>query len=478
MAEKSFPLENTVYTAEDASLWFATRTSGVHASDQLGVTAADGLAVNVGAGIAWLKYADFAGVAYANTEPKMLLIGAANANYPRIDRVVIRYSRSENRVYLAVKSGNAANSPAAPDVTRNADTYEISLAQVRVNAKATSISASDITDERLNNAVCGLMTDGVTDFILDSLLITTDPTLTIEGAAADSKAVGDRFGNMLAFVQGRAPKVHAENHRFTDTLTWDGEIGDRETVTEELADGVVCTYVRVWDEAVPLDNGFSADAFFDNPGLEAYYSLGYRYERFNEQISVVIDELGHEFLGMYTGYPTIWCISSDNTEWGDMVFPKAGVYFTTATAQWGIPYRTKSLTVYNYDFGDAADPIAPEMISAAPECHASESEKYGVATNKRFGHARVFYYDDVPYLGTEDKGQNTDWYYNQTDGLIGDAPTMTEYARGAALGVGFFALYNVIMGMEMEDKEALWEQLDDLYRRVRELENKVNALGG
>lgn len=164
MAEKSFPLENTVYTAEDASLWFATRTSGVHASDQLGVTAAGGLAVNVGAGVAWLKYADFAGVSYANTEAKTLQLATANANYPRIDRVVIRYSKSESRVYMAVKSGTAASSPSAPDVTRTSDTYEISLAQIRVNANASSISASNITDERMNNTVCGLMTDGVTPF--------------------------------------------------------------------------------------------------------------------------------------------------------------------------------------------------------------------------------------------------------------------------------------------------------------------------
>lgn len=206
MAEKSFPLENTVYTAEDASLWFATRTSGVHASDQLGVTASDGLTVNVGVGVAWLKYADFAGVSYANTEVKMLQLATANANYPRIDRVVIRYSKSESRVYLAVKSGTAASSPAAPDVTRNSDTYEISLAQIRVDANAASISASNITDERLNNTVCGLMTDGVTPFVTEDsesevgglyrvgdIYITTNSTSPAELFGGSWEQIKDRF---------------------------------------------------------------------------------------------------------------------------------------------------------------------------------------------------------------------------------------------------------------------------------------------
>lgn len=165
MAERSFPLENTLYTAEEASLWFAPRTSGVHASDVLGVTASDGLSVTVAPGIAWLKYAEFAGVAYGNTEAKRLQLDAASTNYPRIDRIVIRYSKSENKVYLAVRKGTAASSPAAPDIVRDANTYEISLAQVRINANATSVSS--ITDERLNNDVCGLMTDGVTPYVYE-----------------------------------------------------------------------------------------------------------------------------------------------------------------------------------------------------------------------------------------------------------------------------------------------------------------------
>lgn len=206
MAEKSFPLENTVYTAEDASLWFATRTSGVHASDQLGVTAAGGLTVNVGAGVAWLKYADFAGVSYANTESKTLQLATANANYPRIDRIVIRYSKSESMVYLAVKSGTAASSPSAPDVTRTADTYEISLAQIRVNANASSISASNITDERMNNTVCGLMTDGVTPFVTEDegsgidelyrvgdIYITTNSTSPASIFGGSWEQIKDRF---------------------------------------------------------------------------------------------------------------------------------------------------------------------------------------------------------------------------------------------------------------------------------------------
>lgn len=162
MAEKSFPLENTAYTAEDAQLWFATRQSGVYAGTHLGVTANGTMAVTLGTGIAWLHYADFAGCVYGNTVGKALTVELADAQYARIDRVCIRLEVLNNKCYAYVKKGTAAASPAAPALQRDASAYEISVAQIAVAAGATAINAGNITDERLDEAVCGLMRDGVT----------------------------------------------------------------------------------------------------------------------------------------------------------------------------------------------------------------------------------------------------------------------------------------------------------------------------
>lgn len=162
MAEKSFPLENTAYTAADAQLWFATRTSGVYANNHLGVTANGTMAVTLGTGIAWLHYADFAGCVYGNTVGKALTVELADAQYARIDRVCVRLEILNNKCYAYIKKGTAAASPAAPTLQRDAAAYEISVAQIAVASGATAINADDITDERLNEDVCGLMRDGVT----------------------------------------------------------------------------------------------------------------------------------------------------------------------------------------------------------------------------------------------------------------------------------------------------------------------------
>lgn len=162
MAEKSFPLENTAYTAADAQLWFATRQSGVYAGTQLGVTANGTMALTLGKGIAWLHYAEFAGCVYANTTDKALTVELADAQNSRIDRVCIRLEILNNTCYAYVKKGTSAASPVAPALQRDATAYEISVAKIAVAAGATAINAGNITDERLDETVCGLMRDGVT----------------------------------------------------------------------------------------------------------------------------------------------------------------------------------------------------------------------------------------------------------------------------------------------------------------------------
>lgn len=162
MAEISFPLDNTDYGAEEAQLWFSGRTSGVFAGSELPVTASDGMNVTLGKGRAWLAYAEFAGVVYANTNAMQIVIPTADAYFDRIDRVVIRFDRTANTIVAAVVSGAAASAPSAPAITRSDSIYEISLAQIRVPTGATEISEANITDERLDMSVCGLMKDGAT----------------------------------------------------------------------------------------------------------------------------------------------------------------------------------------------------------------------------------------------------------------------------------------------------------------------------
>lgn len=178
-----------MYTAEDAQLWFATRTSGVYAGEHLGVTADGTMNVTLGAGIAWLHYAEFAGCVYANTENRTLTLEMSDAQFNRIDRACIRLEMLNNTCYAYIKKGTAAESPVAPELQRDNVAYEISVAQILVGVGVTAINAGDVTDERLDADVCGLMSDGVTG--IDTSVIHAQVSALIRTLQDNLQAVYD-----------------------------------------------------------------------------------------------------------------------------------------------------------------------------------------------------------------------------------------------------------------------------------------------
>lgn len=75
----------------------------------------------------------------------------------RIDSVIVRRTTTDRNIVLTVKTGEYATTPVAPAITRTEDIQEICLANIYVGKNATTISASNITDTRPNNAVCGFI---------------------------------------------------------------------------------------------------------------------------------------------------------------------------------------------------------------------------------------------------------------------------------------------------------------------------------
>ena len=157
MAEKYFPFNSVSgdreYYAEDFASYFEDIiSSGVSANgNNLPVTASSGLTVNVGAGFAWIK-----GHLYENTATKPLTVAVGAAN-PRIDRVVARLDVAERKITTIIVPGTPAAAPAAPALVRNADYWDIGLAEITVPASAVTITTAEIKDTRTDEAVCGVV---------------------------------------------------------------------------------------------------------------------------------------------------------------------------------------------------------------------------------------------------------------------------------------------------------------------------------
>lgn len=120
-------------------------------------TASDGLKVKIGYGTA-LVQGYYYELANDGGGQKIMALETATSN-PRIDRLVLRLdlNTSARTVGLRLLKGTEANSPTAPALTRTERIYEISLAQVRVGVGASAITAANITDERADDAVCGVL---------------------------------------------------------------------------------------------------------------------------------------------------------------------------------------------------------------------------------------------------------------------------------------------------------------------------------
>lgn len=160
MAESYFPFNSVdgdrVYKAEDFRNYFAQFIgNGVFYANAnaLKVVENGGMQVAVNAGAGWV-----AGAGYINDSTLTLTLANADGALSRIDRVVLRCSYTERSIYVAVLQGAYSAQPVAPDLTRSADKYELALADVYVAAGATSITQANITDQRLNTTLCGIVT--------------------------------------------------------------------------------------------------------------------------------------------------------------------------------------------------------------------------------------------------------------------------------------------------------------------------------
>lgn len=165
----SFPNNSSEYIgAEEVMHWLHGRTKGVYAGDgNAAVTAVSGqMQVSVAPGIGWMTNSSGQGICWWYDSAQVLNIDAAESTgtLDRIDRIVIQWRTVDyaDKPELIVLKGTDSSSAVAPALTNNATLRQISLAQVSIPAGTTELTSLNIIDERLDPAVCGIVTETVT----------------------------------------------------------------------------------------------------------------------------------------------------------------------------------------------------------------------------------------------------------------------------------------------------------------------------
>lgn len=144
------------YKAEDWANYFNKFiTNGYFpniASNLQVIASGTNMKVTLRAGAAWIN-----GYMYQNTTDLDLTIQTADAVNSRKDRVVLRLDYEKREIKAYVKKGTPSSSPVASALQRDADAYELAVAEVHVRNGVVVITQEAVTDVRLNKDLCGVV---------------------------------------------------------------------------------------------------------------------------------------------------------------------------------------------------------------------------------------------------------------------------------------------------------------------------------
>lgn len=156
-----WPLDHKLYTSVDLGAAYAARSRGLLTADSFSATTNGDNTVTLSKGLGCIHPDEFWAAFPYTKNDTVLQFEDADGVYPRWDAIVLGYDKNNNQAGLYVRTGLAAQSPALPEMHRDADFDEIFLYRVTRPVGATKIEADHIVDLRLDPTYCGLMRDTI-----------------------------------------------------------------------------------------------------------------------------------------------------------------------------------------------------------------------------------------------------------------------------------------------------------------------------
>lgn len=228
-----YPANGFDFDAADVAAYLAGLTSGVFSSaEDFPVTAAGGLTVTVGAGRGWVHPSRFTGYSITKRETDTLTMPLADPSLPRIDRIVMRYDAGARAASLQVLQGTASSTPTAPAISRTELIYDLCLAEITRPAGSTSITTGQITDTRLDEALCGIVRDSVTGIPTDELLAAARERINALEEKATSSAAAAKDSAEAAKSSETKSAASEKNAKTSETAA---QRALQDTKTEHIA---------------------------------------------------------------------------------------------------------------------------------------------------------------------------------------------------------------------------------------------------
>lgn len=231
-AELNGETYDRVYLAEDFARYFSSFVgNGVFPNPATGLQViADNKTMNVivRKGKAWIN-----GYFYENTDDLTLQVSVADGVLNRIDRVVLRLDFLNREIKAYIKKGNFAITPVTPTITRNADLYELALADIRIDKGTIKIDQVSITDLRFNKELCGVVKGTIEEIDTTNLFLKFENGFnawfdymkgTIEGDAAANLTNKVYELNSKLNTKADATQIDDLNSKLNTKATKDGTL--------------------------------------------------------------------------------------------------------------------------------------------------------------------------------------------------------------------------------------------------------------
>lgn len=157
------------------------------------------MGVKVSPGTGWIKghY-----LTVPDNMDEFIAIPVANPSLPRIDSIIMALNNNDRDMKLYVRSGTAAVSPTAVALQRDADVWELELAQITVAAGAGNITQSAIRDMRTDPNRCGIVTGLIDQFDVSGFFTAAQASFNEWFEEVRGQLGEDVAGNLLNLIQG------------------------------------------------------------------------------------------------------------------------------------------------------------------------------------------------------------------------------------------------------------------------------------
>lgn len=209
-----------VYTAAEFAHYFSLLVgNGVFPSPDTGlnVLASDpaSMTVKIGDGSGWIN-GYFVTVAGGHS----VTLEAASGAGTRIDSIIMQWNSNDRKINIIAKSGTASGDPQPVELQRDAELWELELAQITVGAGVSSVDQTKIKDMRADGTRCGLVT---------ALLKGIDPSTFLKQSEAEfnkwfqtimnkisNEDVAGSLLKLITEVDNREKEHYTELSQFTD----------------------------------------------------------------------------------------------------------------------------------------------------------------------------------------------------------------------------------------------------------------------